>query len=490
MIIKQLRKAFIYNSPYRNSFIVSVTVLLLGGCTVGPDFVRPTATAVMPITYREVEGWKTAQPGGKGITGEWWRLFNDPVLNDLEQQVTVSNQNLLAAEAAFRQARAAIDAARAGAYPTVSAGASASRSHVSGALGTPSPTSTTYTLPLDVSWELDVWGRVRRNVEASTATAQASAADLALLRLSAQAQLAQTYFQLRMQDSLQALLDKTVANYSATLELTRNLYAAGVDSNADLLLAETELKTAQAQAIDPGVQRAQLEHAIATLTGHPASTFHLPVAPLKETLPVIPVGIPSGLLERRPDIVMAERQMAAANAQIGIAESAWYPTVTLSAAGGLEATSLSRWLTWPARFWSVGPSVSETVYDGGLRSAQSRQVRAAYEAGVANYRQTVLAAFQDVEDNLAALRILEKEAKAEDEALQASRQSVAVAGNQYQAGVVSYLTVLAAQTAELGNEKSALSISASRMMDSVLLIKALGGGWDAAAIQDLEKIHR
>jgi len=463
---------------------------LLAGCTVGPDFVRPAAMPRMPETYKEVNGWKTAQPGGTAITGEWWRLFNDPVLNDLEQQVTVSNQNLLAAEAAFRQARAAIEAARAGAYPTVSVGASATRSHLSATDGTPSQTNTTYMLPIDFSWEIDLWGRVRRNVEASTATAQASAADLALLRLSTQAQLAQTYFQLRMQDALQVLLDATVANYGKSLELTRNLYEAGVDASSDVLLAETQLKTTQAQAIDLGVQRAQLEHAIATLTGKPASSFHLPAAPLVESLPSIPVGIPSDLLERRPDIAMAERQMAAENAQIGIAESAWYPTLTLSASGGLESTSLSRWLTWPSRFWSVGPAVSETVYDGGLRASQGSQARAAYDAGVANYRQTVLAAFQDVEDNLAALRILDNEAKVQDEAVKASRQSVVVAGNQYQAGIVSYLNVLTAQTAELGNERTVITIRGSRMMDSVLLIKALGGGWDASVLKDVEKMGK
>jgi NodT family efflux transporter outer membrane factor (OMF) lipoprotein len=444
----------------------------------------------MPATYKESSGWKTAQPGGAAITGEWWRVFNDPALNDLEQQVNVSNQNILAAEAAFRQASAAIQAARAAAYPTVSAGASASRQRQPAINSSPSQTYSTYTLPVDFSWEIDIWGRVRRNVEASTATAQASAADLALLRLSAQAQLAQTYFQLRMQDAQQVLLDATVSNYEKTLELTRNLYASGVDSSSDVLLAENQLKTTQAQAIDLGVLRAQLEHAIATLIGKPASSFRLPVSPLVEMLPTIPLGIPSDLLERRPDIAMAERQMAADNAQIGVAESAWYPTITLSASGGFESTSISHWLTWPSRFWSVGPAVSETVYDGGLRASQTSQARAVYDAGVASYRQTVLAAFQDVEDNLAALRILESEAKVEDEAVRSSRQSVVVAENQYKAGIVSYLNVLTAQTAELGNERTAITLRGNRMMDSVLLIKALGGGWDASALKDVENVHK
>ncbi|MDR3578626.1 MAG: efflux transporter outer membrane subunit [Oryzomonas sp.] len=460
--------------------------MLLGGCTVGPNYVRPAATPQMPATYKEASGWKIAQPGGAAITGEWWRVFNDPALNDLEQQVDVSNQNLLAAEAAFRQASAAIQAARAAAYPTVSVGASATRNRQPGTDNTPSQTYSTYTLPADFSWEIDLWGRVRRNVEASTAAAQASAADLALLRLSTQAQLAQTYFQLRMQDAQQVLLDATVSNYKKTLEMTRNLYAAGVDSSSDVLLAETLLKTTQAQAIDLGVLRAQLEHAIATLIGKPASSYRLPASPLVEMLPSIPLGIPSDLLERRPDIAMAERQMAAENAQIGVAEAAWYPTITLSASGGFESSSLSHWLTWPSRFWSVGPSVSETLYDGGLRKSQSSQARAAFDAGVANYRQTVLAAFQDVEDNLAALRILESEAKVEDEAVRTSRQSVVVAENQYKAGTVSYLNVLTAQTAELGNERTAISLRGNRMMDSVLLIKALGGGWDASVLKDVK----
>jgi NodT family efflux transporter outer membrane factor (OMF) lipoprotein len=253
-----------------------------------------------------------------------------------------------------------------------------------------------------------------------------------------------------------------------------------------VLLAETQLQTTQAQAIDLGVLRAQLEHAIATLIGKPASAFRLPSSPLVEMLPSIPLGIPSDLLERRPDIAMAERQMAAENAQIGVAEAAWYPTITLSASGGFESSSFSRWLTWPSRFWSVGPAVSETLFDGGLRASQTSQARDAFDAGVANYRQTVLAAFQDVEDNLAALRILENEAKVEDEAVRTSRQSVVVAQNQYKAGTVSYLNVLTAQTAELGNERTAISLRGNRMMDSVLLIKALGGGWDASVLKNVK----
>lgn len=472
--------------PYRRCLALLGAFTFICGCTVGPNYVRPAATPQMPASYKEASGWKTAQPGGAAITGEWWRLFNDPQLNDLEQQVNVSNQNLLAAEAAFRQASAAIQAARAAAYPTVSVGAGVTRAHQSGNVGGPSQTGTTYTLPVDFNWEIDLWGRVRRNVEASTATAQASAADLASLRLSTQAQLAQAYFQLRAQDAQQVLLDATVANYTKNLELTRNLYESGVDSRADVLLAETQLKTTQAQAIDLGVLRAQLEHAIATLIGKPASSFSMTASPLAEVLPAIPPGIPSDLLERRPDIAVAERQMAAANAQIGVAEAAWYPTIALSASGGFEASSISHWLTWPSRFWSVGPSISETVYDGGLRASQSSQARAAYDAGVAGYRQTVLAAFQDVEDNLAALRILESEARVQDEAVRASRQSVVVTQNQYKAGTASFLAVLVVQAAALSNERTAITIRGNRMVDSVLLIKAVGGGWDASVLKDVK----
>ncbi|GFE60960.1 efflux transporter outer membrane subunit [Geobacter sp. AOG2] len=470
-------------SRYRRCRFLAGALMLLTGCTVGPNYVRPVAVPVMPASYKEVNGWKPAQPGDEAIKGEWWRIFNDPLLNRLEGQVALSNQNILAAEAAFRQASALIQEAKAGYYPTVSAGASVARTHQSGTIGTSAKTTTSYTLPVDISWEIDIWGRVRRSVEASRASAQASAADLAALRLSSQAQLAEAYFELRMQDSQKEFLDASVSYYQKTLELTRNRYAGGVAAKSDVLQAETQLKSTQAQAIDLGVQRAQYEHAIALLIGKPASDFSLPAAPLTAVPPPIPLGVPSTLLERRPDIAAAERRMAAANAQIGVAEAAWYPSITLSASGGLETTSFSRWFSWPSRFWSVGPAVSETLFDGGARSAQTEQARAAFDAEVATYRQTVLTGFQEVEDNLAALRILEKEATVQDEAVQAARQSVIVAENQYKAGITSYLTVLTAQTAQLTNERTAIAIRGSRMTAGVLLIKALGGGWDASYLQ-------
>ena len=483
-----------------------IVFTLLPACTVGPNYVRPTAE--VPPSYKEIEGWKVAQPKDDLFRGAWWEIFNDPELNALQKQINISNQNLAVAEAQFRQAQALVQAARASYYPKVTIGTSFTRSlkssNIGGSTGagtagssskppsktsnvnpTATPTSD-YSLPMGVSWELDLWGRIRRTVEASQAGAQASAADLEATRLSVHAELAQNYFQLRTFDTQKQLLDSTVAAYQKFLELTKNRYASGVASKADVLQAETQLKTTQAQAIDIGVQRAQLEHAIALLVGKPASIFSIPVAPLATVLPTIPPSVPSELLERRPDIAAAERRAAAANAQIGVSVAAFYPTVTLGASVGFEASSLSKWLAWPSRFWSVGPAISETVFDGGLRRAQTDQVRAAYDATVASYRQTVLTGFQEVEDNLAALRILEEEAQVQDEAVKAAQQSVTLTINQYKAGTVSYLNVIVAQTIALNNDRTALDILGRRMTASVLLVKALGGGWNASALQQAD----
>jgi NodT family efflux transporter outer membrane factor (OMF) lipoprotein len=321
-------------------------------------------------------------------------------------------------------------------------------------------------------------------VEAGAASAQSSAALLESVRLLAQAQVAQDYLQLRTLDAQKKLLDETVSAYQTNLTLTQNRYASGVASRGDVLLAETQLKTTQAQAIDIEVQRAQLEHAIAVLLGKPASLFSIPVAPLLAVPPAIPVGVPSELLERRPDIAAAERNMAAANAQIGVAVSAYYPTVTLSGTAGYQSNDLSNWLTWPSRLWSLGAGVSEVVFEGGLRRAQTAAARAAYDATIASYRQTVLTGFQQVEDNLAALRILEGEAQVQDEAVQAARQSVTVALNQYKAGTVNYLTVIVVQAQSLSNEITALSIQSRRLTAAVNLIQALGGGWNASELAE------
>lgn len=455
--------------------------MLITACSVGPDYVRPTVA--VPPAFKEMSGWKVAQPKDDVIKGAWWEMFNDPKLNALEQQVNISNQNVAAAEAQFRQARALAQAARAAYFPTVTAGASVTRIRTSGTFNNSQGGAyTDYQLPLDLSWELDIWGKVRRSVEAGRASAQASAAELEGIRLSTQAQLAQDYFQLCTLDGQKQLFDATVNAYRKFLKLTVNQYASGVASMANVLQAETQLKTTEAQAIDVGVQRAQLEHAIAVLIGKPASLFSIPFTPLAAIPPTIPVGVPSVLLERRPDIAAAERSVAAANAQIGVAKAAYYPTITLSASGGLESTSPSQWFTWPSRFWALGPAISETLFDGGLRRAQTDQARAAYDASVAAYRQTTLTGFQEVEDNLAALRILENEARAQEEAVKAARKSVVFTTNQYKAGVASALDVINTQVTDLNNERTVLTILGNRMTDSVLLISALGGGWNVSAL--------
>jgi len=469
--------------------LLIITLALLAGCAVGPDYKRPPVET--PRSWKETQGWKPAVPQDTAIRGKWWEAFNDPALTSLEEQVIISNQNIAQAEAQYRQALAAVDVARAGFYPAATIGATVIRSRSSATLGRTSFSSgntfTDYRLPANLTWELDVWGRIRRQVEAGVASAQASAADIAAIRLSSQALLAQDYYQLRILDAQKQVLDATVAAYQKSLEIVKNRYAAGVASRGDVLQADTQLKTTQAQAIDAGVQRAQMEHAIAVLCGRPAPAFSIAPAPAQITPPPIPAGLPSELLERRPDIAAAERAMASANAQIGVAVAGWFPTITLNASGGFESTALSDWFKWPSRFWSLGPSITETVFNGWLTRYQTAQARAAYEASIASYRQTVLAAFQDVEDNLAALRILEQEAAAQDEAIKAAWISVEVAMNQYKAGTYSYLNVITAQAAALNNQLTGLNILNRRMAASVLLIRALGGGWDRSADERVGK---
>jgi NodT family efflux transporter outer membrane factor (OMF) lipoprotein len=483
-------------TPWRvittNTIFHSLLIILfvLASCTVGPDYVRPKVN--IPSAYKETEGWKVAQPKDNLVRGTWWEMFNDPELDALERQIDISNQNIAQAEAQFQQARALVQEARAAYFPTVTIGigitnSSRSQTIVGGSSGGggasgPRLAPTQYSLPIDVSWDLDIWGRIRRLVESNRADAQASAADLEAARLSARAELAQDYFQLRALDAQKRILDETAADFQKSLQLTNNRYAAGIASRADVLQAETQLKTTQAQAIDVGVQRAQLEHAIALLVGKSPAEVSVTIAAANTPPPVIPVGIPSELLERRPDIAAAERRVAAANAQIGVAEAAFFPTVSLQASGGFESTTFSKWLTAPSRFWSVGPAISETIFDGGLRQAQTAEARAAYDASVAFYRETVLAGFQEIEDNLAALRILENEAQIQDEAVNASQQALAVITNQYQAGIVSYLNVIVAQAAALNNERTAADLQGRRLSASVLLIKALGGGWNATTL--------
>lgn len=421
------------------------------------------------------------------LRGAWWEMFDDPQLSALASRVTVSNETLKAAQAQYQQARALVEQARAAYFPVVTIGAGVSRTRRSANLGsgsfsTPSLYSSSYTLPFDVAWEPDIWGKVRRSVESNQASAQSSAAMVESTQLSLQAELAVNYFQVRQLDALEAVLNATVEAYERSLQLTRNRYNAGVASAAEVAQAQTQLQSTRAQAIDVGVQRAQLEHAIAVLVGEPASTFALPAAPLDATPPAIPVGVPSELLERRPDVAAAERSMAAANAQIGVALAAYYPVVTLSASGGLQAGEPATWFETPSRFWSVGPTITETVFDGGLRGGLTDQARAIYDQAVAQYRQSVLTAFAEVEDNLATLRILEQEAQVQDEAVASARRSVELTTNQYKAGIVSYIDVVTVQAVALANERAAVSIRGQRMGAAVQLVKALGGGWDTSQL--------
>ena len=462
---------------------IACAAAALGGCTLGPNYARPDAET--PTAYKEAQGWKEAQPHETEPRGDWWTVFNDPQLDALVKQVEVSNQTIRAAEARVREARALTQAAQAAYFPIVTANASATRSGGRAGTGANSATSSgqgggprnNFNVALDVNWEIDLWGRVRRTVEAGEATAQASVADLEAAKLSAQAQLAEDYFLLRVQDAQIRLLRDTVDAYDKSLQTTRNQYAVGVAARADVAQAETQLKSTQAQALDAGVQRAQLEHAIAVLLGKSPAAFSIASEVVATTFPPIPPGLPSELLERRPDIAAAERRTAAANAQVGIAEAAFFPSLTLSATGGFQSSVLSQLFSLPSRYWSLGPALAQTLFDAGLRRAQSAQAMATYDENVANYRQTVLSGFQEVEDNLAALRILEQEVAVQDEAVKSAQESLAITLNQYRAGIANYLAVVVAQATALSNERAALTILGRRLTASVALIKALGGGW-------------
>ncbi len=467
---------------------VAATLVALAACTLGPDYVRPGAQT--PLAFKEAEGWKQAQPKDQVPRGSWWSVFGDPRLDELEAQVDLSNQNIKAAEARVREARALTQQARAAYFPTVNASGSATRAGGRGGSSAGSGTGVSggavgnfYNLALDANWELDLWGRVRRNVESNEAGTQASVADLEAARLSAQAELAQDYLLLRVQDAQIDLLATTAAAYEKSLQLTKNQYAAGVVGRGDVVQAETQYKATQAQVLDARILRAQLEHAIAILSGKPPAEFSIAATPTDYAFPDIPVGVPSELLERRPDIAAAERRVAAANAQIGVAQAAFFPSLTLSAGGGFAASSFANWLTLPARYWSLGPALlAQTVFDAGLRSAQKEQAVAAYDQTVATYRETVLTSFQEVEDDLAALRVLGEEAGVQDDAVRAAREAATIVNNQYRAGIVNYIAVVVIQAGALNNERTALGIRGRRLAASVALIKALGGGWNAAAL--------
>lgn len=476
---------------HKRMLAAALMLSVLSACTLGPNYVKPEMPA--PAAFKEQQGWKVAQPQDELPRGKWWEIFGDPQLNALVEQVEVSNQNIRAVEAQFRQARALAQQARSEYFPLLTGGVSTTRnkpaSNVSNAQNFNPSINTTYRLSLDASWEPDIWGRVARSVEAGSAGMQASTADIEAAKLSAQAELAQNYFLLRISDARKKLLDDTVAAYERSLQLTKNQYAVGVVARADVVTSETQLKSAKAQAVDVGIQRAQLEHAIAVLIGKVPAEFSLP--PANETFtavpPSIPLGIPSQLLERRPDIAAAERRTAQANARIGVAQAAFFPSLILSATLGYQSRSFANWLTLPSRFWSLGPALAQTIFDGGFRKAQKAEAIAVFDENAANYRQTVLTAFQEVEDNLASLRILEEEAQLQEDAVKSARESVQLTLNQYKAGIVNYLNVVNVETIALTNERTMLNIQSSRMVAAILLVKALGGGWHAAELEKVAK---
>jgi NodT family efflux transporter outer membrane factor (OMF) lipoprotein len=481
-------------------------VLAISSCNVGPKYAKPTAPApqaykeAVPKEFKEGTGWKLADPKDDQIRGNWWELYGEPELNSLEVQVRVSNQTIAQAEASFRQARAIVHEARSQLYPTLSVSPSFTNSRASSQtrnLGTSVgnvPVSTTggvinaYSLPFDLSYQVDLWHKVRNQIAENAFQAQASAGDLATALLSVQTELAQDYFEVRSLDAQKKVLDDTATAYRETLRLTTARYNGGIASDEDVSQAKTQLDTAIAQATDLGVARAQYEHAIAMLIGKTPSDFSLPVAEFKPNPPPVPVGIPSELLERRPDIAAAERRVAAANAQIGVDQAAYYPNLTLSASAGLQAISLANWFTWPARFWSVGPTLGQTLFDGGLRRATTEADRAAYDGTVANYRQTVLTSFQGVEDNLAALRILAQEVVEQHTAVSDSQHTLRLATVRYTGGVDSYLNVITAQTSVLNNELAEINIQLRQMTSSVQLVKQLGGGWSTSQLPSMQDL--
>ena len=482
------RREYIFLEQKKETFWIKALlafVVLVAGCAVGPNYHTPTVDT--PPAYKEAADWKPAQPNDQNLGGDWWTVFKDPELDKLELQVNVSNQNLIAAEAQYQQSRAALRYNRADYYPTVTAGLSGTRERVSSRR--PPRTSifdgityNDFVLPVEVSYEADVWGRVRRTVESYREQAQASAADLATVNLSMHADLAVDYFEARSLDAEEQLLTSTVKQYEDALELTESRFVGGLSSEVEVQQAKTQLDTTRAQAIDVGVLRAQYEHAVAILIGKPPSELTLPPLPLTAPPPAIPVSMPSELLERRPDIAAAERRVGAANAQIGVAKSAYYPTIGLTAGGGFESASITTLLNGPSGLWSFGASALGTVFDVGRRRALTDQARAAYDVQVAAYRESVLTGFQQVEDNLAALRILENEAKVQDEAVKAAQTSLDLSNTRYTGGVTSYLEVTIAQSAALQDEVTAVNILGRRMANTVLLIQALGGGWDRSSL--------
>lgn len=484
-------------APFARTFVSLLLAGVLGGCTLGPDYQRPDLAA--PAQFKQVEGWKSAAPADALERGNWWALYGDAELDALVERLHVSNQNLAAAEAQYRQARALVRGARASFYPTLSGSAGVTRAGQGGGDSTirtadgvtvsgsgTSSISKSYDLSLNAAWELDIWGKLRRGLEASRADFEASAADLAAVRLSLQSELVQNYLQLRILDEQKRLLDATVAAYERSLRLTENQYRAGIVPKSDVSQATSQLKSTQAQAIDLEWQRAQLEHAIAVLVG--VSPAELSIAPRGDlpALPEVPVALPSQLLERRPDVAAAERRVMAANAQIGVAEAAWFPDLTISASGGYRGSSFADWIEVPNRFWSLGPQLALSLFDGGARRAELERSEAAYDQTVAQYRQAVLDSFREVEDYLVQLRVLEQESVVQQEALEAARESLRLIENQYRAGTVDFNSVVNVQATALNNERTNLTLLGSRLTASVQLIAALGGGWEQEQLRQQE----
>ncbi|QLC72325.1 efflux transporter outer membrane subunit [Pseudomonas sp. LPB0260] len=477
--------------PGKAPLTAIVLSLLLAGCTLGPDYQRPPLAT--PAQFKQIDGWTLAAPGDALARGNWWTLYGDEALNRLVDRLNLSNQNLAAAEAQYRQARALARGTRAALYPSLSGSAAVSRGGQGAgqSLGAGGSAAAgvvdSYQLSLNAAWELDVWGKLRRALQVSQAAYQASAADLAALRLSQQAELVQNYLQLRVLDEQQRLLEATVGAYARSLKLTENQYRAGIVSRSDVSQALTQLRSTEAQALDLQWQRAQLEHAIAVLVGVPPSELQIAKQTRLPALPQIPVALPSQLLERRPDIAAAERRVMAANAEIGVAEAAWYPDLTLSASGGYRGSSFADWVSLPNRFWSLGPELALRLLDGGARRAELERSEAAYEQTVADYRQTVLSGFREVEDQLVQLRVLEQEARVQQDALDAAREALRLIENQYKAGTVDFTSVVNVQTTALDNERSSLTLLGSRLDASVRLIAALGGGWQTPPASKMEE---
>ncbi len=490
-------------------FFSAALFLALAGCSVGPKYHPPVVQAPAaykesPTQFKETEGWKVARPSDEVLRGKWWEIFKDPELNALEEQLNINNQNIKQYFENFMEARTLVRQARSQYFPTVTTGPSYSRSLSSANLGSSHTVtggisgfaanagqqSTLFSLPLDVSWEPDLWGKIRNTVHEYQYAAQVSAADLENERLTEQASLAEYFFEIRGQDALQKIWNETVEADKKSLELTQGLYDTGIDDRISVVESETALQSAQASAINNALARAQYEHAIAVLLGKMASEFSIPVKPMTAAPPPIPVGLPSQLLERRPDIAAAERSMASANALIGIAHAAYYPTLTLSASGGVESSTLNQLLDWPSRFWSLGGSMSETIFDAGLRRATVNQYIATYNADLASYRQTVLTAFQQVEDYLAAVRITSQQIQQQAHAVESSQTYLKLETGRYETGIDPYLDVVIAQNTLLTNQLSLATSQVSEMNAAVELVTALGGGWDRSQLPTLTQVTK